>query len=74
MDALWSRLKDGGMFVYVEPGSPKGYRFVNSFRDWILEKQKNEGASGKEISIIAPCPHHNICPMASNPNSWCHFS
>lgn len=36
MEALWSRVKEGGVLVLLEPGSPKGYRFVMSFRDWIL--------------------------------------
>jgi ribosomal protein RSM22 (predicted rRNA methylase) len=66
IDALWSRVKDNGVLVLVEPGSPKGYRFVMSFRDWVISK--------KEASIIAPCPHHKQCPMAANPESWCHFS
>ena len=50
IDALWSRVKDNGVLVLVEPGSPKGYRFVMSFRDWVISK--------KEASIIAPCPNH----------------
>ena len=68
MEALWSRVKDNGVLVLVEPGSPKGYRFVMSFRDWILSKDR------KEATIIAPCPHHKACPMASNIERWCHFS
>jgi len=52
----------------VEPGSPKGYRFINSFRDWIIAKDRTEA------SLVAPCPHHKACPMAANPERWCHFS
>jgi len=68
VEALWSRVKDNGVFILVEPGSPKGYRFVMSFRDWVVAKDR------KEASIIAPCPNHKTCPLASNPESWCHFS
>ena len=68
MEALFSRVRDNGMLVLVEPGSPKGYRFVNSFREWILAKPRTEA------SIVAPCPHHETCPMAKNPEMWCHFS
>ena len=66
MEALWGRVKDDGVLILVEPGSPKGYRFVMSFRDWILDK--NLG------SLVAPCPHHKACPMANDPERWCHFS
>ncbi len=68
MEALWSRLKENGVLVFVEPGSPKGYRYVMSFRDWILEKERSEAC------IVAPCPHHDTCPLFAQPNSWCHFS
>jgi ribosomal protein RSM22 (predicted rRNA methylase) len=52
IDALWQRLKDNGVFIVVEPGSPKGYRFVHSFREWILNSKTRD-----EANIIAPCPH-----------------
>lgn len=68
IEALWQRLKDNGVFIFVEPGSPKGFRFVNSFRDWIVAKDRTEA------SIVAPCPHHKECPLATHPNNWCHFS
>lgn len=68
IEALWSRVRDNGVIILVEPGSPKGYRFVMSFRDWVIAKDR------KEASILAPCPHHNVCPLASNPETWCHFS
>ena len=69
IEALWHRVKDNGVFVLVEPGSPKGFRFVNSFRDWVLSTKQRS-----EASIVAPCPHHKTCAMAANPESWCHFS
>lgn len=51
IDALWSRLKDNGVFIVVEPGSPKGFRFVHSFREWVLNSKSRD-----EANIIAPCP------------------
>jgi ribosomal protein RSM22 (predicted rRNA methylase) len=51
IDALWSRLKDNGVFIVVEPGSPKGFRFVHSFREWVLNSKTRD-----EANIIAPCP------------------
>lgn len=69
IDALWQRLKDNGVFIVVEPGSPKGYRFVHSFREWILKTKTRD-----EANIIAPCPHQHACPMAANANAWCNFS
>jgi ribosomal protein RSM22 (predicted rRNA methylase) len=68
IEALWTRVKDNGVMVLIEPGSPKGYRFVMSFRDWIVAKDRSEA------SIVAPCPHHKQCPLFSRPDSWCHFS
>mmetsp|Transcript_20618 Transcript_20618/g.21406 ORF Transcript_20618/g.21406 Transcript_20618/m.21406 type:complete len:762 (+) Transcript_20618:1-2286(+) len=39
IDTLYSRLSSNGVFVCVEPGSPKGYRFINDLREWIIEKR-----------------------------------
>jgi len=56
------------MFVFVEHGSPKGFRYLTSFRNWIIEKPRDEA------SIVAPCPHHKECPLLKDPRTWCHFS
>ena len=58
IEALWQRLKDNGVFVLVEPGSPKGFRFVHSFREWIIAKDRSEA------SIVGPCSNHKKCPLA----------
>ena len=57
------------MMVVVEPGSPKGFRFIHSFRDWIIATKTRD-----EANIVAPCPHIHECPMARDPHNWCHFS
>ena len=68
LEALWARVKDGGVLLVVEPGRPKGFRYVHSVREWVLAKERTEA------SIVAPCPHHGKCPMAKNPDLWCNFS
>lgn len=50
VDTLYSRLSSNGVLVVIEPGSPKGFRFINDFREWIREKQ-NE-AEVKENKLI----------------------
>ncbi len=69
LETLFSRLKDDGVLVVVEPGSPKGYRFIHDLREWVINTRTRE-----EASIIAPCPHHMKCPLAEKTNDWCHFS
>jgi ribosomal protein RSM22 (predicted rRNA methylase) len=68
LDTLHSRLNDNGFLVVIEPGSPKGFRFINDLRTWVINKPR------EDASIVAPCPHHNVCPMASRKDDWCHFS
>ena len=68
IEALWQRVKDGGIMILVEPGSPKGFRYVHDFRNWIIAKERSEAC------IVAPCPHHSVCPMARHPDLWCNFS
>ncbi len=49
--------------IIVEPGTPDGFERVRKIRTQLLQLG---------MSLHAPCPHHEICPMVS-PN-WCHFS
>ena len=48
--------------VVVEPGSPKGYRFIHSFREWVIHSKSRE-----EANVVAPCPHMLECPVARDP-------
>ena len=68
LDTVFSRVNQNGYFVLVDYGSPKGFRFINDFRNKIIEMSRDE------VNIIAPCPHHHKCPLASQHSSWCHFS
>ena len=53
----------GGMIIIAEPGTPQGYARVLAARDAL---------SGAGLTILAPCPHANRCPLPAN--DWCHFS
>ncbi len=54
----------GRFLVIVEPGTMRGFGAINSVRSSLI-------ASG--VSILAPCPHQNACPMAVA-GDWCHFA
>jgi len=49
--------------VFIEPGTPLGYRRILSARQQLV-------ATG--WSIAAPCPHQERCGMTGT--DWCHFS
>lgn len=49
--------------VIVEPGTPDGFDRIKRIRTQLLSLG---------MSLHAPCPHHNTCPMKSP--DWCHFS
>jgi ribosomal protein RSM22 (predicted rRNA methylase) len=68
IDTLWNRVMPNGLFVIIEPGSPKGFRFIHDLRTWALEKDRSEA------SLVSPCPNHLKCPFAEKSNEWCHFS
>jgi ribosomal protein RSM22 (predicted rRNA methylase) len=52
------------LLVIVEPGTMRGFSNVNTARSWLIAHQAR---------LIAPCPHHNTCPMAAT-GDWCHFA
>lgn len=68
LETLWNRLSNNGVLIVIEPGSPKGFRFITDIRKWVIEKGR------EDANIIAPCPHHDACPLAEKSNTWCHFS
>lgn len=57
---LWEQSAD--TIVFVEPGTPAGYRRVLDARADVL------AAGG---FTIAPCPHDSPCPLPDD--DWCHF-
>jgi len=62
VDAAWR--KAGDLLVIIEPGTPEGFRRLHAVRAQLLER----GAH-----IVAPCPHHDACPMFAT-GDWCHFA
>jgi ribosomal protein RSM22 (predicted rRNA methylase) len=58
---LWAQATD--TVVFVEPGTPDGYRRVLDARAAVL------GAGG---ITVAPCPHDLPCPLPAD--DWCHFA
>jgi ribosomal protein RSM22 (predicted rRNA methylase) len=54
----------GKLFVIVEPGTRRGFAAINAARSALI---------ANTATILAPCPHHFMCPMAAI-GDWCHFS
>ena len=67
VQALFEKTEPNGFLVFVLPGAPMGFRFLNDLRN-IFRKMPREKAS-----IFAPCPHHFECPLAKIKNNWCRF-
>ena len=58
---LWEQTADTA--VFVEPGTPVGYRNVLAARAAVLERGGH---------TVAPCPHDLPCPLPAD--DWCHFA
>jgi ribosomal protein RSM22 (predicted rRNA methylase) len=50
--------------VLIEPGTPGGFARIIAARDALI---------GCGHTIIAPCPHEHVCPLAAK-HDWCHFA
>lgn len=62
---LWEKLKPGGLFVMVEPGTPDGFSSVRMVRGMLLDCSPpgKEEDGNDECHTIAPCTHNGKCPM-----------
>jgi ribosomal protein RSM22 (predicted rRNA methylase) len=60
---LWAACS--GILVIIEPGTPQGAGIIQQVRDFAITNG---------ISILAPCPHSNLCPLKDSPSRWCHFA
>ena len=61
VEKMWKAA--GKLLLIVENGTPKGYEIIKEIREW---------AKGEGISIAAPCPNVEKCPMDGD--DWCHFT
>jgi ribosomal protein RSM22 (predicted rRNA methylase) len=52
------------LLVVVEPGTMRGFGTILAVRELLL---------GAHQQLVAPCPHHNVCPMAAA-GDWCHVA
>ncbi|MFB3815063.1 MAG: small ribosomal subunit Rsm22 family protein [Terriglobales bacterium] len=52
------------LLVIVDPGTPRNFQHVLAARAWLI---------GAGAHLVAPCPHHNLCPLAMA-GDWCHFA
>ncbi len=54
----------GKLLVLVEPGTPRSFETVLAARHTLI---------AASAQVLAPCPHHEICPLAAA-HDWCHFA
>ncbi|KAL3943468.1 MAG: hypothetical protein SGBAC_002479 [Bacillariaceae sp.] len=63
---MFEKLKPGGVFVMVEPGTPDGFNSIRSVRNMLLDccpPDDDEFEWQERCHIIAPCTHNGSCPM-----------
>ncbi len=51
-----------GTLIIIEPGTTPGFQRIKAARTLLL---------GESANILAPCPHHEACPIIAP--DWCHF-
>jgi ribosomal protein RSM22 (predicted rRNA methylase) len=61
LQAAWAAARTA--IVIIEPGTKRGFDLIRWLRHDLI-------ALGGHV--VAPCPHHNDCPMPAH--DWCHFS
>ncbi len=62
---LFAYAEAKAVFLLVEPGVPRGSRFISLFRDGFIRKNFN---------ICSPCPQCAACAFPGTRNAkWCHF-
>lgn len=57
-------LRPGGWLVLLEPSLRTSVERMERLRDIIARDQT--------ARIVAPCPHHQACPMLAEQRGWCH--
>ena len=57
VESLWNRVNENGYLILIEPGTPKGFRFILDIREMFLKMDRETAC------FVAPCPHHCTCPL-----------
>lgn len=52
------------ILIIIDPGTPESFQGLSMAREFFIKKNAH---------ILAPCPHHLVCPAQKN-RDWCHFS
>ena len=63
---MFEKLKPGGLFVMIEPGTPDGFNSIRSVRNMLLDCCPPDDPDfewAERCHIIAPCTHNGSCPM-----------
>mmetsp|Transcript_22993 Transcript_22993/g.24468 ORF Transcript_22993/g.24468 Transcript_22993/m.24468 type:complete len:675 (+) Transcript_22993:131-2155(+) len=62
----FEKLKPGGVFVMIEPGTPDGFNSIRAVRNMLLDccpPHDPDFEWEERCHIIAPCTHNGSCPM-----------
>jgi ribosomal protein RSM22 (predicted rRNA methylase) len=65
----WEKLRPGGIFVMIEPGTPDGFSSIRTVRNMLLDcfPDDDDDHNNNEVReichVIAPCTHNGRCPM-----------
>lgn len=63
---MFEKLKPGGVFIMIEPGTPDGFNSIRSVRNMLLDCCPPDDPDfewDERCHIIAPCTHNGECPM-----------
>ncbi len=61
LEKLWQATNK--ILLIIEPGTPEGYKEINSIRKYFI---------GNKVNIVAPCQHNGECKIGHD--DWCAFS
>ncbi|MFI5935567.1 small ribosomal subunit Rsm22 family protein [Actinoplanes sp. NPDC051494] len=64
-ELLGRALRAAGLLLVIEPGTPAGYARILAARQAMIDHG---------LSVVAPCPHQQDCPLSAASGDWCHFS
>jgi SAM-dependent methyltransferase len=65
-----AHLRPGGLLVVVEPALRRTARRLQEVRGELLRDPRI--AAGRQVHIVAPCPHDGPCPLLADADDWCH--